>query len=76
MTTERIINWRGATLEVEHYYNSRIITINVDDPTNLRMDNNYNGDSASVDFNAEQVRELHACLTQILATWEAEDSTN
>lgn len=76
MKTERITNSDGSALEVEYYDNSYSITINVDDPTNLRMDNNYNGDFASVRLDAEQVRELHAHLTRILTSWETDNTTN
>ena len=76
MTTECITSYNGATLEVEYCSNSHGITIYVENPNNLCMDNNYNGDFASVRLDAEQVRELHAHLTRILTSWEAEDSTN
>ena len=76
MASNYITSYNGASLEVEYYDNSHSITIYVSDPNNLCMDNNYNGDFAGINFNADQVRELHTHLTQILASWEADNTTN
>ena len=66
MTTNRIIVKHSATMEIEHYDDSDIVTIYVDNPDNLCMDNAYNGDHATIDLSIEDAKELHAYLTEIL----------
>ena len=65
MTTERLTD-DEVTMEIESYPNSNIVTIYIDDPTNLCMDNDYNGDHAAIELNLDNVRKLHAHLTKIL----------
>ena len=65
MSTERITNGE-VTMEIESYPNSNIVTISIDDPTNLCMDNDYNGDHAGIELNLDDVRKLHAHLTKLL----------
>ena len=65
MTTNRIVK-HSATMEIEHYDDSNTVTIYVDNPENLCMDNAYNGDHAMIELSIDDVKELHAYLTHIL----------
>lgn len=65
MTTKYIVN-DGVTMEIESYESSSTVTIYIDNPKNLCTDNAYNGDHAGMDFTLDNVKELHAYLTQIL----------
>ena len=65
MTTNRIVK-HSATMEIEHYDDSDIVSIYVDNPDNLCTDNAYNGDHAIIDLSIGEVKELHAYLTAIL----------
>lgn len=80
MTTKHITR-DGVTLKVRYPVTAKSrIFISIDDPNNRCVDNNYNGDYATIDLTIADVRKLHAHLTQILdlqdASKQAKNKTN
>lgn len=65
MITKCIVNG-GVTMGIESYETSNEVTVYIDDPESLCMDNGYNGNYASIELSIDNVKELHAHLTKLL----------
>lgn len=66
MSLHKSLNTDYSCMSLDCYFNGNpYVEINID-VFNLCIDNNYNGDHASIDLTLEQVKELHSYLTDVL----------